>query len=367
MRFQRPVNPHALAREGKHSRFAVLAVCAAAVLAWSAGSVDVTYADKAKDGAQKKQVWHTMARDAVAESKQTGKPILAVFNGSDWCPYCIKLSKEVFSQTEFTRWAQDSVVILYMDFPRRKQLSREQVTHNRAMMQRYQVPGFPSVLFLDSQGKPYGATGYIPGGAKRWVENADRYLARIPKAKPQDQNKDKDKDQDNGKAPGKEEPTTKAPASDTTPSPAAPATLSNIAKAMAQAKKQGKPLLVVASPGTIEAADDRVAKALADPAVKKLASDRLVVVYIKEKDKATPKQQVKALKDLRAKFEIKRRLVQYLLFDSAVTETLGRVETPVSGKTLHLQLRRALDRLDGSAPDGKEAAENGNSKAKKVS
>ena len=68
--------------------------------------------------------WTTDYEDALKESAKTGKPILANFTGSDWCGYCIKLDKEVFSTDTFEDWAEENVILLEVDFPRRKSLSK---------------------------------------------------------------------------------------------------------------------------------------------------------------------------------------------------------------------------------------------------
>jgi len=66
--------------------------------------------------------WYSDFDEAAKISKKTNKPILANFTGSDWCGWCIRLDKEVFSKKEFQKWADENVVLLTVDFPRRKKL-----------------------------------------------------------------------------------------------------------------------------------------------------------------------------------------------------------------------------------------------------
>ena len=47
------------------------------------------------------------AKDLAAKNK---KDLLIDFTGSDWCPYCIKLKKEVLSKPEFIAAAPKSFV-----------------------------------------------------------------------------------------------------------------------------------------------------------------------------------------------------------------------------------------------------------------
>lgn len=64
--------------------------------------------------------WFTDLPAAVAEATKSKKPLLVDFTGSDWCGWCIKLKKEVFDTAEFKTWAADKVVLVEIDFPRKK-------------------------------------------------------------------------------------------------------------------------------------------------------------------------------------------------------------------------------------------------------
>src|SRR4051794_6621515 len=87
-------------------------------------------------------VWQTDLMKADALSKSTGKPIFAFFTGSDWCGWCHKLQNDVFSKQSFIDWAQKNVILLELDFPRKKQLPQEQAQQNMSMQQALQVQGF---------------------------------------------------------------------------------------------------------------------------------------------------------------------------------------------------------------------------------
>ncbi|MBI1374704.1 MAG: thioredoxin fold domain-containing protein [Phycisphaera sp.] len=125
--------------------------------------------------------WTEVYDDAVAESKKTNKPILADFTGSDWCGWCIKLHKEVFSTDEFKAWAKDHVVLLTVDFPNAKPQSKEIKQQNKALEKKYKIEGYPTILFLDAEGKKLGESGYEEGGPKVWIAIADKILAKAKK------------------------------------------------------------------------------------------------------------------------------------------------------------------------------------------
>ena len=77
--------------------------------------------------------WLVDLEEAYNQSKQTDKPILANFTGSDWCGWCKKLRAEVFSRPEFKTWAKENVILLELDFPRRKRLPDQQIEQNITM------------------------------------------------------------------------------------------------------------------------------------------------------------------------------------------------------------------------------------------
>ena len=113
---------------------------------------------------------------AKAAAKKEGKPILANFTGSDWCPWCIKLEKEIFSQKAFRDYAGTNLVLFIADFPRQKRLPAKVQKQNERLQTEYKIEGFPTVLLLDADGKVLGQTGYQQGGAEPFVANLKTLL-----------------------------------------------------------------------------------------------------------------------------------------------------------------------------------------------
>src|SRR5687767_88286 len=87
--------------------------------------------------------WHTDVMKANEISKSSGKPIFAFFTGSDWCGWCHKLQRDVFAKQSFIDWAKKNVVLLELDFPRKKQLPQELAQQNGSLQQALQVQGYP--------------------------------------------------------------------------------------------------------------------------------------------------------------------------------------------------------------------------------
>ena len=119
--------------------------------------------------------WFESYEDAHRESLRTGKPMLAVFSGSDWCGPCIQLKKKVFDSTEFMSWASDNVVLLELDFPKKSPQLPKLQTQNQRLAKKYNITGYPTALFLDAGGEVLGKQGYGVDPSK-WIATAEKNL-----------------------------------------------------------------------------------------------------------------------------------------------------------------------------------------------
>jgi len=122
--------------------------------------------------------WLTDFDKAKKEAAEKSLPVLADFSGSDWCGWCIKLDKEVFSQKEFKAFAKDHMVLFRADFPRAKGLAADLKTQNEQLCKEYGIEGFPTVLLLDAGGKVIARTGYRRGGAAAYVDYLTKLLTK---------------------------------------------------------------------------------------------------------------------------------------------------------------------------------------------
>lgn len=119
-------------------------------------------------------LWQTDLPKAQAQAKTEKKLVLLDFTGSDWCGWCIKLNKEVFSQTEFIEYAKKNLVLVEVDFPRKKQLSATQKQANEALGKQFKIQGYPTIIVLNGEGKKVGELGYQPGGPKAFVAELEK-------------------------------------------------------------------------------------------------------------------------------------------------------------------------------------------------
>jgi protein disulfide-isomerase len=122
--------------------------------------------------------WMTDFEKAKATAAEKKVPIVANFSGSDWCGWCIKLDKEVFSKAEFLAYAKDNVVLLGLDFPSRKPQDADIAKQNKALAKKYGIRGYPTILLLDATGKELARTGYRKGGPEAYVKHLKALLTK---------------------------------------------------------------------------------------------------------------------------------------------------------------------------------------------
>ena len=129
-------------------------------------------------GAFAAEGWMTDFEKAKEVAKEKNLPILIDFSGSDWCGWCIKLDKEVFSQQDFKDYAKDNLVMVLADFPSDKsKQSAELQKQNEQLAKEFGVKGFPTVYLLNAEGKAVAKTGYEPGGPEAYIANIKKLLA----------------------------------------------------------------------------------------------------------------------------------------------------------------------------------------------
>jgi protein disulfide-isomerase len=103
--------------------------------------------------------WQTNYAAAKQEAESSGKPIVLLFTGSDWCHYCILLEK-VIDTPEFANAAGSNFVFVKLDFPRQKQLDQATTQQNQELQRQFHINAYPSVIIVDAKGKQLGSTGY---------------------------------------------------------------------------------------------------------------------------------------------------------------------------------------------------------------
>ena len=122
------------------------------------------------------EAWMTDFAAAKIKAAAEQKPLLLDFTGSDWCGWCIKLDKEVFSQKVFKEFAADNLVLVELDFPRGEEQSEDLKAQNKALAEKYGIRGFPTILVLSPEGELIEKTGYQRGGPEAYVAHIKEIL-----------------------------------------------------------------------------------------------------------------------------------------------------------------------------------------------
>ncbi|MDG3581401.1 MULTISPECIES: thioredoxin family protein [Flavobacteriaceae] len=124
------------------------------------------------------QEWQKDLKKAEKIASTEDKPIVLVFQGSDWCAPCIKLDKEIWSTDAFKNYAKEHFVMLKADFPRRSKnkLAAEQQEKNNKLAETYNPEGyFPLVVVLDKSGTVLGKTGYKKTTPEEYIKTLNSF------------------------------------------------------------------------------------------------------------------------------------------------------------------------------------------------
>lgn len=116
--------------------------------------------------------WELNIDEAQQRAQDEQKKVLIYFSGSDWCRPCIQLKSEILESEVFQEYAQEELVMVLADFPKRKKnrLSAEQNLHNEKLAEQYNLQGyFPLLVILDAEGNIKGQMGFESIGPQEYV------------------------------------------------------------------------------------------------------------------------------------------------------------------------------------------------------
>jgi thioredoxin-related protein len=116
--------------------------------------------------------WLTDLAKAQAQAPAEKKMVFMDFTGSDWCPPCKALHKNVLTSSEFLNYAKENLVLLVVDFPRSKPQSEALRAANEELANKFAVDSFPTIIVLHANGKKLSKeSGYNGSNAKEFVAN----------------------------------------------------------------------------------------------------------------------------------------------------------------------------------------------------
>ncbi|MFN7141963.1 MAG: thioredoxin family protein [Limisphaerales bacterium] len=111
---------------------------------------------------------------ALTRAQAENKPVLLEFTGSDWCPPCKLMEKEVFSTQEFKQFQDKQIIFGKLDYPRSKPQSAEVKRNNAELAEKFEIQAFPTIVLLDASGQEvWRQEGYGGGGAKALIAQVE--------------------------------------------------------------------------------------------------------------------------------------------------------------------------------------------------
>lgn len=105
--------------------------------------------------------WHRGAdgyERAEQERLQSGAPMLVYFH-TDWCGYCRELERELLGTSEVERYLETRMI--------KVRVNPETGDAERALGDRFEIDGYPSLFVLGPDAAPEEITAYARGGGRR--------------------------------------------------------------------------------------------------------------------------------------------------------------------------------------------------------
>jgi thioredoxin-related protein len=89
---------------------------------------------------------------AFSNASRSGKDILLIFSGSDWCMPCIRFEKKVLADTAFRHFAAANLILLEADFPQRKKIPDSLRTAYDGLAAKFDADGeFPRIVLVTAE------------------------------------------------------------------------------------------------------------------------------------------------------------------------------------------------------------------------
>ena len=124
--------------------------------------------------------WTKNYSDAVELSQNTSKPILILFTGTNWCPACMKLEREVIRNSEFIQGVGEKFIFLKAEFPDYSESGMVNSPY-KPLFARYKVDVFPTIVVVDALGEKLFTVNYQKAGPQAYVHELLHKLHHQPK------------------------------------------------------------------------------------------------------------------------------------------------------------------------------------------
>ena len=121
--------------------------------------------------------WQLDYAKVMEQAKAQKKLALVYFTGSDWCPYCIYLDRDVMSRPEYVKYANENLVMMLCDFPRKNPPPEARLKANMALGEKFGIQGYPTVVLVNPENGQTAKLGWSSG------ITPEKFIAEIEKFK----------------------------------------------------------------------------------------------------------------------------------------------------------------------------------------
>jgi thiol-disulfide isomerase/thioredoxin len=116
---------------------------------------------------------------AFTYAANNNKPVLLVFEGSDWCIPCIKLDKNILSADAFIQFANENLTVLKADFPQKKKITPLLARQYDKLAEEFNKEGsFPKIVLLNPAQKMISVVGTLYENPEAMIHILQQELKR---------------------------------------------------------------------------------------------------------------------------------------------------------------------------------------------
>ncbi|HET9419317.1 MAG TPA: thioredoxin family protein [Chthoniobacterales bacterium] len=114
---------------------------------------------------------------SMALAKQSNRPLLLAFLGTDWSISSLKLDREVFDQAAFADNSKYNFLLCKIHFYQTQERDAKVLRQNRDLAIKYHIEQFPTVVVLRPDGAELGRFGYISGGVEKFAAEVNKLIS----------------------------------------------------------------------------------------------------------------------------------------------------------------------------------------------
>lgn len=119
--------------------------------------------------------WQPSYNAAVAASQASSKPILILFTGTNWCPACITLERQVLSKPVFAQAVGEKFVFFKAEIPG-SSAEIVQASPHKFLLDRYRIQRFPTILVINPDGRVLFSVNYQAEGPEAYINELNHKL-----------------------------------------------------------------------------------------------------------------------------------------------------------------------------------------------